>query len=197
MNVTTWTFYGRVYVLSFGHRLIIYLLYMVGCTVSLCWCSAIRNRPGSRHQNWTVRILWNYHCSWGTNVRGFRGSPLPTNLHPHEPFSFPVNNFMYTPELYTLCKLPTKLRPHEPVKVWLPTNIDPRELKWFHSITFKLTYRTKFSFCFWLLNHYVCWLMYRFAFQSNHPWYKGHVQFRSFQPKTLQGQNHHCQVLSW
>ena len=29
-------------------------------------------------------ILWNHHCSWGTNVRGFRGSLLPTNLRPNE-----------------------------------------------------------------------------------------------------------------
>jgi hypothetical protein len=29
-------------------------------------------------------ILWNYHCSWGTNVHGFCGPPLPKNLHPHE-----------------------------------------------------------------------------------------------------------------
>jgi hypothetical protein len=30
-------------------------------------------------------------------------------------------------------QLPTKLRPHEEVKLWLPTNIDPHKLKWFHS----------------------------------------------------------------
>lgn len=29
-------------------------------------------------------ILWNHHCSWGTNVGGFCGQALSTNLHPHE-----------------------------------------------------------------------------------------------------------------
>jgi hypothetical protein len=31
-----------------------------------------------------VNILWKHHCSWGTNVSGFRGSPLLTNSHPYQ-----------------------------------------------------------------------------------------------------------------
>lgn len=34
---------------------------------------------------WKFVLLWNHHCSWGDQARGFRGKPLPTNLHPHEP----------------------------------------------------------------------------------------------------------------
>ena len=29
-------------------------------------------------------LLWNHYCSGRINVPGFCGSPLPTNLHPHE-----------------------------------------------------------------------------------------------------------------
>jgi hypothetical protein len=29
-------------------------------------------------------ILWNHHCSWGTNVRGFRKSSLPMNVRTHK-----------------------------------------------------------------------------------------------------------------
>jgi hypothetical protein len=31
-----------------------------------------------------LQILWNHHCSWGTNGHGFCGSPSPMNLHPCE-----------------------------------------------------------------------------------------------------------------
>jgi hypothetical protein len=34
----------------------------------------------------TTLILWNHHCSWRTNVRGFRGPQLPMNFHPHEQY---------------------------------------------------------------------------------------------------------------
>ena len=31
-----------------------------------------------------IHVLWNHQCLWGVNVRGFRGAPLPTFLHPHK-----------------------------------------------------------------------------------------------------------------
>jgi hypothetical protein len=44
-----------------------------------------------------VGILWNHHFSRGTNVRGFRGSPLLTNLHPHEHKYCPNRTIYYLP----------------------------------------------------------------------------------------------------
>jgi hypothetical protein len=40
--------------------------------------------PDNISQSKMQSILWTHHFSWGTNVRGFRGSPLPTNSHPQE-----------------------------------------------------------------------------------------------------------------
>jgi hypothetical protein len=68
----------------------------------------------------------------GTNARGFCGSTLPRNY-------IPMNMYIYffcnLDKYYPNCLiylLPTKLCPWEPVKFWLPMNIGPYKLKWFH-----------------------------------------------------------------
>lgn len=75
-------------------------------------------------------IFWNTMESplfLGANVRGFLWLFLPTNLHPRERINRRLfNNYWISTNL-----LPKKVRPQEPWKVWLPTNLDPRELKWF------------------------------------------------------------------
>jgi hypothetical protein len=56
----------------------------------------------------------------GTNVRGFRGLSLSTNLHPYEHVFVSTIILINIIEINYL--LPTILRSHEPVKVWLSTN---------------------------------------------------------------------------
>jgi hypothetical protein len=96
--------------------------------ISKVYFAEVRDRAGYNKFKMSPVCTWEDATYCGIiNVRGFRGSPLPTNLHPKEPVFISYKYHYSTPE--TLCKLPTKLRPHERVKFWSPTNIDPHESK--------------------------------------------------------------------
>ena len=43
-----------------------------------------RRERGRLREISPYHILWNHHCLWGINARGFLGFPLTTNLRPHE-----------------------------------------------------------------------------------------------------------------
>lgn len=55
-----------------------------------------------KHETNDIKLRWNHHCSWVTNVRNFRGLPLPINLHPLEPI---CNNSFNTLSLLKLSRL--------------------------------------------------------------------------------------------
>jgi hypothetical protein len=93
----------------------------------------------------SIEIFWQYFdifiCHGIIIVRG--GPMLMEFVDPSNPRIYiPMNMFFLISYLIFLDTfpnciiyyLPTKLRPHEHVKYWLPMNIEPRELKWFHGI---------------------------------------------------------------
>lgn len=52
-----------------------------------------------KHERKDIKLRWNHHCSWVTNVRNFRGLPLPINLHP----LVPICNHLF--DILSLLKL--------------------------------------------------------------------------------------------
>lgn len=73
----------------------------------------------------SIHIMWlkyaDHHCSWGTNVRGFRGNHWYTQKHNT---SFFLKIFIKI----ILNILETIVCPHVPGKSWLPTNIEPHKI---------------------------------------------------------------------
>lgn len=71
-----------------------------------------------------LKLYWSHHCSLETNVRGFRGEPLHTNLHSHERvYKHLLRIFLQNRNCYRRNYLPTNQE-----KFWLypqtliPTN---------------------------------------------------------------------------
>ena len=67
-------------------------------------CLELVNCTDEKHIQNGIILPRNHHCSWGSNVRGFRGLLVFTNVCAHERN---VTN-----------RLPTKLHRDEPAKFW-------------------------------------------------------------------------------
>ena len=112
-------------------------------------------------KKWLVFLHYNY---WGImNVRGrpmfldFVGHSLPRIYVPTNMFYFPFNLYKYYADRI-IYQLTTKLRPYEPAKIWLPTNIGPHELKWFHSKIYHISPHFTFKIRMWISKFILCGL---------------------------------------
>jgi hypothetical protein len=112
-------------------------------------------------------IRWNYHCSWGTNVLGFRGLPLHTNLHPHEHEfisslifinSLQIKLSISYPRIYIPIKKNVATHEHWPPRIkMIPQNAFSCDALVYNLMTLTWNFSTKISIILWiLLSHNFC-----------------------------------------